>query len=710
MNGRAADFKRGAPRQFRNVRGLPRREARAEAAALREAIAYHDQLYYMKSRPRISDAAYDRLFRRLEELEQAFPELRVRDSPTQRVGAGPLEALAHVRHAAPMLSLHAVLEEAEVRDFDRFVRRRAGDRVTYALEPKFDGFSVEVVYESGLFHHGATRGDGEAGEDISENLKTVRAIPLRLRGEAPARLAVRGEVFLEREGFQAMNRKRVEQGDEPFANPRNAAAGLMRQLDSRKVAGHPFSAVFYDVLRIEGSRFATHREVLRAFERWGLPTDPHNRSATHTDEITRFHKALFEERDRLAYEVDGIVVKLDDLGWREQLGTRHRSPRWAIAWKFAPREEVTTLEEIVVQVGRTGILTPVALLAPVDVGGVTVSRATLHNESEIARKDVRVGDRVRIARAGDVIPEVVERVTARARRRGRPFRMPSRCPSCRSPVVREGAYRICPAGLACPAQLVGRLVHYASRDALDIEGLGRETARQLVERGLVRDVADLYALDTGDLVGLEGFAERSAKALRDAIARSRSPRLDRFLYALGIPQVGRRTAQILADELGGLEVLERARSEQLQDISGIGREVALAVARFFRDPQNRRVLRDLTKCGVRITGAPRGRRAAKLSGKTFIFSGRLEHFTRAEARGTVERLGGRTASGISRATDYLVVGEAPGSKLDEARARGVAVLDEAAFARLIGKGGLSHSADRSFSPGGSMPGVSPGDR
>jgi DNA ligase (NAD+) len=683
VGSRRVDFKRRAPGQFRSVHDLSRKEARTEAVALREAIVYHDHLYYAKSRPRISDAAYDRLFRRLEELEASFPELRTAESPTQRVGTSPVEKLKRVRHAAPMLSLQAVLDEVEVRDFDRFVRRRAGDRVAYVLEPKFDGFAVEVIYRDGIFHHGATRGDGEAGEDISENLRTVRAIPLRLRGKAPAQLAVRGEVYLEREGFRAMNRERVERGEEPFANPRNAAAGLMRQLDSRKVAGHPFAAVFYDVLRIEGVRFATHREGLRAFEHWGLPTDSHNRSATRLDEIVRFHKALFEERDRLAYEVDGIVVKLDDLGRREQLGTRHRSPRWAIAWKFAPREEVTTLEEIVVQVGRTGVLTPVALLAPVDVGGVTVSRATLHNEGEIARKDVRAGDQVRIARAGDVIPEVVERVARRTRRRGKPFRMPRRCPSCRGPVVAEGAYRICPAGLACPAQLVGRLVHYASRDALDIEGLGRETAKQLVEHGLVRDVADLYGLDTTDLVQLEGYAEKSAKALRDAIAGSGSPRLDRFLYALGIPQVGRRTAQLLAAELGSLDALERARPEQLQDVSGIGPEVARAVVRFFRDPQNRRVLRDLAKHGVVCAGVPRGRRAAKLAGKTFVFTGRLERFTRAQAREAVEGLGARTSSSVSSATDYLVAGEAPGSKLDEARARGVRVLDEAAFARLV---------------------------
>jgi DNA ligase (NAD+) len=681
---RTEDFRRGAPRRFPDVRRLSRRAARAEATALREAIGYHDHLYYLENRPRISDAAYDRLFGRLEQLEAAFPGLRTPDSPTQRVGVPPVEKLERVRHAAPMLSLQAVLEEAELRDFDRFVRRKAGDGLTYALEPKFDGFAVELVFRDGVFERGATRGDGETGEDISENLRTVRAVPLRLRGQAPRYLSVRGEVFLEREGFQAMNRKRVERGEEPFANPRNAAAGLMRQLASRSVAGCPFDVVFYDVLRVEGRGFGSHREVLRALARWGLKTDPHNRSATRFDEIARFHEALFEERDRLPYEVDGVVVKVDDLRLRERLGTRHRSPRWAIAWKFAPREDLTTLEDIAVQVGRTGVITPVALLTPVDVGGVTVSRATLHNEGEIARKDVRVGDRVRIARAGDVIPEVVERVTQRGRRRGRPFRMPRRCPSCGGPLVSEGAYRVCPAGLTCPAQRVGRLVHYASRGALDIEGLGRERARKLVEHGLVRNVADLYALEAADLEGLEGFARKSAEALCDAIARSRLARLDRFLHALGIPEVGRRTAQLLAAELGSLEALERARPEELERIPGVGPEVGRAVVRFFRDRHNRRVLRALRQRGVRVVPMPGRRRLAKLAGKTFAFSGRLERFTRAEAKEAVEALGARTAASVSGSTDYLVVGEAPGAKRDEARARGIAILDEAAFAHLVG--------------------------
>jgi len=680
---RAADFERGAPRRFRDVGELSRAEARAEAAALREAIAYHDRLYYGKGRPRISDAAYDRLFRRLQELEETFPALRTAGSPTQRVGSAPLDALRRVAHAAPMLSLQAVLEEDEVEDFDRLVRQRAGDGVAYALEPKFDGFAVEVVYRDGSFHHGATRGDGETGEDISENLKTIRAVPLRLSGRPPARLAVRGEVYLERQGFRAMNRERVERGEEPFANPRNAAAGLMRQLDSRRLAGLPFRAVFYDLLRAEGARFASHRECLRAFDRWGLPTDPHNHSATRLAQIARFHRKLYAERDRLAYEADGIVVKVDDLVLRARLGTRHRSPRWAVAWKFEPREEVTTLEDIVVQVGRTGVLTPVALLAPVDVGGVTVSRATLHNEAEIARRDVRVGDRVRIARAGDVIPEVVERVPERGHRRRGRFRMPRRCPSCGGPLVSEGAYRVCPAGLSCPAQLVGRLVHYASRDALDIEGLGRETARQLVERGLVRNVADLYALEARDLEELEGFGRKSAAALCDAIGRARSPRLDRFLYGLGIPRVGRRTARDLALALGSLEALEAAQAARLEQISGVGPEVARAVARFFRDSQNRRVLRQLGRRGLEVASGPRPRRTSRLAGRTFVFTGRLEHFTRAEAREAVEALGARAAGSVGAGTDYLVVGEAPGSKLDQARRRDVAVLDEAAFERLV---------------------------
>lgn len=682
---RRADLRRRVPLRFPDVGGLSRRAARSEAAALRDAISYHDRAYYVESRPRISDAAYDRLFRRLEALEEAFPDLRTPDSPTLRVGAAPVSQLRRVAHAAPMLSLQAVLEEDEVRDFDRSVRRQTPDPVRYALEPKFDGFSVEVVYRRGLFYQGATRGDGETGEDISENLKTVRAVPLRLRGRAPAEVAVRGEVFLEREGFQRMNRERLARGEEAFANPRNAAAGMMRQLDSRKLARLPFSVVFYDLLRLEGASFASQREVLQAFRRWGLRTDPHNRQATRVAEIVRFHRTLLDERDRLAYEVDGIVVKLDDLDLRRRLGARHRSPRWAIAWKFPPREEVTTLEDIAVQVGRTGVLTPVALLAPVDVGGVTVSRATLHNEGEIARKDVRVGDRVRVARAGDVIPEVIERVPTRGRRRGRRFRMPRRCPSCGGPLEREGAYRVCPAGLSCPAQLVGRLVHYASRDALDIAGLGPQTARQLVERGLVASVADLYQLDPDALAELEGFASRSARALCEAIAGARSPRLDRFLYGLGIPGVGRRTARQLAAAFGRLEAVEGASVSRLRSVPGIGPEVAESVARFFRDARNRGVLRALRKHGVRPEAAARGRRKRGLAGRTFVFTGRLEGFTRAEAREAVEALGARSAGSVSDHTDYLVVGDEPGAKLEAARSRGIRLLDEDAFARLVGR-------------------------
>ena len=681
----------GTPRRARPAARLSRREARAEAEALREAIARHDRLYYVENRPQISDAAYDRLRRRLEALEEAFEELRTPDSPTTRVGAPPAVRLERVEHAAPMLSLQAAFERAEVEDFDRSVRQRAPGRVRYALEPKFDGFSVEIVYRNGVFERGATRGDGLVGEDITRNLRSVRSIPLRLRHRqsAPGRLVVRGEVFLRKQGFQAMNRERLERGEEPFANPRNAAAGMMRQLDPRRVAGRPFDAVFYDLLAVGGAPFASHAEVLRAFRRWGLRTDPLNRFASSLREIGRFHRSLGARRERLAYEIDGVVIKVDDLALRRLLGARQRSPRWALAWKFEPRQEVTTLEGIAVQVGRTGTLTPVALLAPVDVGGVTVSRATLHNEQEIARKDVRVGDRVRVARAGDVIPEVVERVGRPRGRRRRRFRTPRRCPSCGGPVVREGAYRVCPAGLACPAQLAGRLIHWASRDALDIAGLGPETAKQLVELGRVRDVADLYRLRVRDLEGLEGFARRSAEALARAIGSARSPRLDRFLYALGIPGVGRRTAQILTRRFQTLAAFEKAGRADLEGVSGIGPEMAGAVVRFLRDRRNRRVLRRLALAGVRVRPLPKPRRAGALEGRTFAFSGRLERFTRAEARQAVEALGGRVASSVGAGADCLVVGEAPGSKLAEARRRAVRILDEAAFARLVGAGGGS---------------------
>jgi DNA ligase (NAD+) len=480
------DFKKNPKTNFKDIDKLSETEAGEEIEALRTGIDYHDYLYYVKNEPKISDAVYDKLFDRLQKLEEKFPKFQSTSSPTRRVGSEPVDKLKRVAHAAPMLSLNAVLDEAEAENFDDFVRRNLQDNVEYVLEPKFDGLSVELVYEGGTFKYGATRGNGEEGEDVSENLKTVRTIPMQMRQkkDTPAFLSVRGEVFIPKNGFLEMNRSRIERGDKPFANPRNAAAGTMRQLDSKNVAHKPFDICFYDILRIEGSKFDSHWQALKRFPEWGLKVDRHNRKVSSFGKIASFHQKLCEQRDELDYDIDGVVIKVDRYEQRESLGLRHRSPRWALAWKFIPKKEVTVLEDIVVQVGRTGVLTPVALLQPVDVGGVTVSRATLHNQDEVEKKDVRPGDEVRIERAGDVIPEVVERIKKPGKKRAQPFSMPDGCPVCGAKIVRQGAYYLCPAGLSCEAQLVGHIIHYAACDAMDIEGLGKETVRMLIDLGV----------------------------------------------------------------------------------------------------------------------------------------------------------------------------------------------------------------------------------
>jgi DNA ligase (NAD+) len=683
------DFKKNPSTRFKPVKKMNRTEARREIEALREGIEYHNYLYYVKNQPKISDAVYDRLFRRLQELEEAFPEFQSPTSPTRTVGAKPLDELKKVSHLAPLLSLNAVLKEKEALDFDRFIRRNApGKKVSYVLEPKFDGFSVEVVYRQGVFNHGATRGDGEIGEDISENLKTIGALALRLRkpdGAAlPRLLAVRGEVIMPKKAFQGLNKERTERGETTFANPRNAAAGIMRQLDPRKVADKPLDIVFYDILRIEGQTFSSHWDELKQFSQWGLKTDSHNSQGSSFEEVKAYHDRIGADRANLDYEIDGIVVKLDDLRLRQEFGTRERSPRWALAWKFPPKKEITTLEDIVVQVGRTGILTPVALLQPVDVGGVTVSRATLHNEDEVRKKDLRPGDKVRVARAGDVIPEVVERLAEPGKKRRRPFAMPRKCPVCGTPVFKEGAYYFCPAGLSCQAQLVGHILHYASRNAMNVDGLGDKIVRQLVERGMVKDIADLYHLSAEDLLKLEGFAEKSATKLYESIQATKKARLDRFVLALGIPHVGEHVARLLAREFLSLDNLRRASREDLEKTSQIGSEIAGNVEKFFAQEENRNVLKRILEAGVVLEDMPGRPRKQVLQGKTFVFTGELEAYTRDQAQEAVERLGGRASSSVSRATDYLVAGKSPGSKLEEARKHGVNIINEAEFKKIIG--------------------------
>ncbi len=682
------DFKKNPKTTFKDVKKLGKEEAEQQIEALREGIDYHDYLYYVKNKPAISDSTYDKLFRRLQELEEAFPEFQSETSPTQRVGAKPLDKLRKVDHASPMLSLNAALETEEVGNFDRFVRKNTdGENVKYVLEPKFDGLSVEVVYENGQFMRGSTRGDGTTGEDVSENLKTVRSIPLRLRDEdsLPSSLAVRGEVFMPKKAFQKLNKARIEQGEDAFANPRNAAAGIIRQLDPKKVADKPLDVVFYEIIDSSNGKLSSHWDTLKKFGRWGLKTDDNTTKCSGLDKIKQYHDRMSERRDDLDYEIDGVVIKLDDYELREKLGVRQRSPRWAMAWKFAPKKEVTTLEEIVVQVGRTGILTPVALLQPVDVGGVTVSRATLHNEGEVKRKDVRPGDKVRIERAGDVIPEVVERINQKGKKRSKPFSMPQKCPVCGEWVKKEGAYYVCPASLSCRAQLIGRVQHYSSREAMNIEGLGDETVKELVERGFVTDMADLYKLSVEQLKSLEGFAQKSAEKLHKSIQQSREAKLDTFLYALGIRHVGRHVAQVAARRFGSFDKLKEARLSELKQVKEIGSEIAESINNFFSEEQNLKVLEKLFDAGVKIKKVRTSDKDLPLKDKTFVFTGELEDYTRQEASSMAEDLGARVTSSVSSNTDFVVVGEDPGSKLEQARKHNVEILDEQKYDKLINK-------------------------
>lgn len=677
------DFKNNPPSKFKDADKLSEQEAQKEVTALREAIQYHDYLYYIKNTPAISDAAYDKLFRRLETLERRFPELSAELSPTARVGAKPVSRLRKVKHMAPMLSLEAVLEREEVEEFVQWVHGRFDEpHVRYMLEPKLDGLSVELAYQEGKFKYAATRGDGYMGEDISHNIKTLGSVPLVL--QVSVTTSVRGEVMMRKDNFQALNKRRIEHGQEPFANPRNAAAGMMRQLDPRNVASDALDIYVYDILALDGQSQDSHAEILKKFSEWGLKTNPLNQPADSSEDVVYYYDKLLQQRDSLEYEIDGIVVKVDAYTLRDKLGTRERNPRWALAWKFPPREELTTLEDIVVQVGRTGMLTPVALLQPVDVGGVTVSRATLHNEDEVHRKDIRIGDQVRIIRAGDVIPEVKERVEQSAhRQRARPFSMPEKCPVCGTKVTREGAYTFCPSGLTCTAQLAGRIEHYASREAMDITHLGEKTVEQLVERNMAKSLGDLYTLPVEQLCELDGFAEKSARQLHDAIQNAKRAPLDRFLYALGIRHVGQRIARLLADRFKSLQKVRTASVKDYQNIPGVGQEIGRSVAEFFAQAENQGVLDHLLEAGIIVEDMPTRRAPEPLKGTTFVFTGSLAHYSRAEAKEHIEALGGHATSSISGETDYLVVGNNPGSKVKEAEDLGIQTLNEDEFEELM---------------------------
>jgi len=666
------------------------KDASDRAAELREELRHHDYLYYVKAAPDISDDAYDALFRELRELEEQHPGLVTPDSPTQRVGGAPMEGLATATHAQPMLSLDSSSKEEDLRAFDLRIRRAVGEEAArYSLEPKIDGLSVELVYTDGVLDRAVTRGDGSEGEIITPNVKTIAPVPLRLRDEeraVPGRLSVRGEIFMPLEAFDDLNEELINAGKSPFANPRNAAVGSVRQLDPKLSAGRPLRIYCYDILQGLGE-VGTQAELLEALRAWGLPVNPMNDEASDVDAVLGYFRDVTDRRDSLSYEIDGVVVKLQSMEARRALGSTSHHPRWAFAVKFAPRTETSQVLRIIPSVGRTGVVTPIALLRPVSIGGVTVSRANLHNIDDLGRKDIREGDTVRVERAGDVIPQVVERVESGGER-GEAFEMPSSCPSCGTELRRSGPYTVCPNSFDCPAQRVGRLTHFASRGGLDIEGLGERTARQLVERGMVAHLPDLFDLTAEDFENLEGFAELSARKLAQAIRDASEPELPRFLFGLGIPEVGGAVARDLARHFGGMTSLREATVEDLAAVEGIGEVMAREIHDFFAEPRNAQVLDALLDGRVKPREIEGASRAGALQDLTFVFTGSLERFTRAEAQALVERHGARATGSVSSQTDYLVAGDGGGSKLERARQQGVAVLDEEAFEALLTEHGV----------------------
>jgi DNA ligase (NAD+) len=668
---------------------------RQRVQELHRLLHHHAHRYYVLDAPEIPDAEYDRLFRELQALEAAHPELLTPDSPTQRVGAKPLDHFASVRHAVPMLSIRTETdtEASGAQNFDARVRRelklQEGDPpLEYVAELKFDGLAISLRYEQGVLVQAATRGDGEVGEDVTQNIRTIGQIPLRLPESAPPVLEVRGEVYLRRDDFDALNEKQRERGDKTFVNPRNAAAGAVRQLDPAIAAQRPLSFFAYGLGEVTPGVVpcTSHFEWLQTLKHWGLPVCEHTTLALGADELIAFHRRIAALRDSLPFDIDGVVYKVNDLQLQARLGFVTREPRWAVAHKYPAQEMLTTVQAIEVQVGRTGKLTPVAKLAPVFVGGVTVTNATLHNEDEARRKDVRVGDTVIVRRAGDVIPEVVAVLPEKRVTDAPIFTMPHICPVCGSAAVREEGevdYR-CTGGLFCSAQRKQAILHYAQRRAVEIEGLGDKLVDQLVDSGVVRVLPDLYRLGLTALAGLERMAEKSAQNIVDALEKSKQTTLPRFLFGLGIRHVGEATAKALARHFGSLDAVMDASVEQLLQVADVGPVVAQSIRTFFDQPHNREVVEQLRACGVTWEeGEPAPVETLPLAGKTFVLTGTLPTLSREDAKAMLEAAGAKVAGSVSKKTDYVVAGEDAGSKLDKAHALGVAVIDEAAMRQLL---------------------------
>jgi DNA ligase (NAD+) len=670
----------------------PDKEAVARVQALRELIDYHTERYFIHDDPELSDAEFDALVRELRELEAAHPDLVTADSPTQRPGGRPVSTFAPVVHRARMLSLDNAFSFDEVQAWATRIEKLVPQAVRYVVEPKLDGLAISLQYEAGRFTVGATRGDGVTGEDVTENLRTIGAIPKKLKGkDVPALLEVRGEVFMPLASFADLNRRQGEAGDRLFVNARNAAAGSLRQKDASVTASRDLTVFCYQIGAQQGGpRLRTHSETLEWLRSLGFPVEPHIRAVEDTDGIFGFCREMEENRHSLGYDIDGVVAKVDDLGQRAEMGNTSRAPRWAIAYKFPPEEKTTVLRDIMVSIGRTGRATPFAVLEPVFVGGANVSLATLHNEDDVARKDVRPGDTVIVRRAGDVIPEVVGPILTKRPKRARRWKFPDKCPECGEPLVRlEGEANHHCINVDCPMQQVQRIVHYAGRGALDIEGLGEERVRQFTDAGLLRDAGDIYDLTVDKLVPLERIGERSAQLLVDAIAGSKDAPLWRVLVGLGINHVGPTAAQALARSLGHLDRIANAPEEELVAVDGVGPTIAQSVQRFFSIDRNRDLVDRLRAAGVNFEGpaptAPSAE-AQTLAGLTFVLTGSLEGYTRDEAAAEIEARGGKVTSSVSKKTSYVVAGESPGSKLTKAEELGVTVLGDASFQEVLDNG------------------------
>lgn len=657
---------------------------------LRDEIRHHDYLYYVLNAPKISDAKYDKLMEELKSLEEQYPDLVAANSPTQRVGAAPLEEFGTVKHTRPMLSLDTALEEEDIQRFDDRLKRELDvEHVDYTVEPKLDGLSVELIYENGHFTRGSTRGDGVNGEDVSENIKTIRAVPLVLRSsdlQLPEMVAIRGEVIMNIVDFEEFNKQLIQRNEQPLANPRNAAAGSLRRLDPSETAERPLNIFFYEIMDITGMKVETQWDSLQCLKKWGLKANPYMEKCSGADDVIKYHHKMAEKRDKLEYEIDGVVIKVDNIEYQERLGVKARSPRWAIAYKFPSRVEKTKVMDIMAQVGRTGALTPVALLQPVDVGGVTVSRATLHNQDFIDEMDVRIGDMVRVGRAGDVIPEVTEVIKSKRTGKEKKYHLPSKCPICGSQVVKDGAFYRCTGGLSCVAQLKRSIAHFASKGAMDIEHLGKKNVDLLVDEGLLKSVSDIYRLKKDDLLMLPRFADKSAENLVDAVEESKGRNLARFIYALGIPNVGEHIARVLADRFKSLEKLMIAGEEELLSMYEIGPEIADSITTFFKEKGNKREIEKMKKLGLKAVVVEEKReKPSVLSGKSFVFTGGLKSLSRDKAKRIVEELGGRAMSSVGSSTDYVVVGENPGSKYEKAKKLGLTIISEEEFKELVSK-------------------------